>query len=152
MRVFICSYSWFSLAIPMDFVSSIFLHSDNLNNKIQFDAENCNTYVSLPMLFDCPDVNVKHGIILKNGDNGNDSMENKVILLSTEVESEKDIPAENIYPLPRIIGVTRFSHIFNGIFFYTGHCDSLDKKITRDIVLLLNPRQLVQNIQKELIS
>jgi hypothetical protein len=141
----------------MDFISSIFLHSGNLNNKIHFNAENRNTYVSLPLLFDCPDVNVRHGIILKDGGNDNDIMENKVILLSAEVESEKDIPAENIYPLPKIMGVMRVSLIFNGIFFITRHCEGVDntatgKRVLRELVLLLNPEQLVQNIQKELIS
>jgi len=151
MRVFLCSYSWFSLAIPMEFVSSIFLHSDSLNQKIEFNAENRNTRVCLPMLFECPDANVKHGIILKN-DNNNDLMENKVILFGTAVESEKDIPDESIYPVPKIMGVMRFSFIFDGIFFYADNCNDAENNIKTELVLLLNPQKLVQNIQKELIK
>ena len=150
MRVFICSYSWFSLAIPMDHVSSIFLHSNNLNQKLNLNAENCSIHVSLPLLLNCPDENVKHGIILKDGDNNNDPSENKVILFSTAVESEKDIPADKIYPLPKIMDVMQFSLIFSGIFFYNLHGGAVEDK-TNDIVLLLNPNQLVKNIKKELI-
>jgi len=150
MKVFICSYSWFSLAIPMDSVSSIYLHSNNLNQKISFNVENHNTHISLPLLLNCPDADVKHGIILKDGNN-NDSMENKVILFSTAVESEKDISADNIYPLPKIMGVMQFSLIFNGIYFNNRHGGAVDDK-TNDIVLLLNPLQLVKNIQEELIT
>jgi len=152
MRVFICSYSWFSLAIPMDCVSSIFLHSDNLIQKIDINAENCNTHISLPLLFNCPDANVKHGIILKDGNNNNDSTENKVILFSTAVESEKDIAAEKIYPLPKIMSVMQFSLIFNGIYFYNRRGGPVEDKTTNELVLLLNPHQLVKNIQKELIK
>jgi len=157
MRVFICSYSWFSLAIPMDSVSSIFLHSDNLIHKFDLNAENCNMHISLPLLFNCPDANVQHGIILKDGNN-NDSTKNKVILFSTAVESEKDISAEEIYPPPKIMSVMQFSLIFNGIFFYNRRggapngSGAVEDKTTKELVLLLNPHQLVHNIQKELIT
>jgi len=152
MKVFICSYSWFSLAIPMDSVSSIFLHPDNLTHKFDFNVENSDIYVSLPLLFNCPDAIVKHGIILKNGDNNDDSKENKAILFSTAVESERDLAAERIYPLPKIISVTQFSFIFNGIFFNNGDDGAVEDKTIKELVLLLNTRQLVHNIQKELIT
>jgi len=151
MKVFICSYSWFSLAIPMDSVSSIFLHSDNLNHKIDFNSENCNIHISLPLLFNCPDAEVRHGIILKDGNNNNDSMENRVILFSTAVESEKDLAAEKIFPLPKIMGVMQFSLIFSGIFF-NERGGAVEDKTTKELVLLLNPHQLVHNIHKELIT
>jgi len=151
MRVFICSYSWFSLAIPMDCVSSIFLHSDNLVQKFDFNAENGNMHISLPLLLNCPDVNVKHGIILKDETNNNDSTENKVILFSTAVESEKDISPEKIYPLPKILGVIQSSHIFSGIFFIN-RGGAIDDMNTKELILLLNPCQLVKNIKKELIK
>ncbi|WP_461255048.1 hypothetical protein [Treponema sp. R80B11-R83G3] len=157
MRVFICSYSWFSLAIPMDSVSSIFLHQDNLIHKIDFNNENCNIHISLPLLFNCPDANVKHGIILKDGSNNHDSTDNRVILFSTAVESERDLAAEKIYPLPKIMGVMQFALIFSGIFF--NDCQSGAPKEsgavedkTKELVLLLNPHKLVKNIHKELIT
>jgi len=150
MRVFICSYSWFSLAIPMDHVSSIFLHSENLIHKFDFNTENNNILISLPLLLDCPDANIQHGIILKDDNNNNDSIENKVILFSTAVESEKDISTEKIYPLPKILGVMQFSLIFNGIFFNNRSGASEDKNL-KELILLLNPHQLVKNIQKELL-
>jgi hypothetical protein len=149
MKVFICSYSCFSLAIPMDFVSSIFLHSDNLNKKIHYTSENGDMYISLPLLLECPDVNIKHGIILRND---NDSQKNKVILLSAEVEREKEIPDENFFHLPKIMGLLRFSQIFNGIFFHNRRHDEGDNKSINELGLLLNPEHLVQTIQKELIK
>ena len=135
----------------MDSVSSIFLHPDNLTHKYDFNVENSDVYISLPLLFNCPDATVQHGIILKNVNNDNDSMENKAVLFSTAVESERDLAAEKIYPLPKIMSVTQFSLIFSGIFFNTGG-GAVEDKTTKELVLLLNPRQLVHNIQKELIT
>jgi len=151
MRVFLCSYSWFLLAIPTDFISSIFLYQENLNQKIEFNAENRNTSVCLPLLFDCPDSNVKHGIIIKN-DTDNDSTENRFVLFGTAVESERDIPAESIFPVPKIMGVMQFSFIFDGICFFTDNSNEGENKINNELVLLLNPQKLIQNIQKELIK
>jgi hypothetical protein len=146
MKVFICSYSRFSLAIPMDFVSSIFLHSDNSNNKISYTAENGDIYISLPMFLECPDVNIKHGIILRND---NDPQEKKVILLSAEVEREKEIPQEYFFQAPKIMSLLKFSQIFSSMFFHTRRHDESDNKAINELALLLNPQRLIQNIQKE---
>jgi len=141
MRVFISSYSCFSLAIPISFVSSIFINPDSSNCKIFYNQENRNTYVSLPLLFNCPQ-NARHGIVLKNGDANDNAIENKTILLGAEVENEKDIPSDKFYPIPKIFGFLQFSFIFSGISF---------NESSGDPILLLSPELLVQNIQKELI-
>jgi hypothetical protein len=145
MKVFICSYSSFSIAIPMEFVSSIYLYQDNQQEKIQYDAENRNTYISLPVLLGSPASKTHHGIILKGKDDADYSsncVENKTILLSTEIESENEFPDEIFYPIPKALAIFQFSMIFNGIYL---------KKDAGKLILLLNPEQLVQNIQKELI-
>jgi len=141
MRVFISSYKLFSLAIPIRFVSSIFINYDNSNYKIFHNHENHNTYISLPLLFNCPQ-DMRHGIVLKNGNTEDSQMENKTILLGAQVENEINIPSDNIYPLPKILNVMQFSFIFSGISF---------NKSSAYPILLLNPEHLVQNIQKDLI-
>jgi hypothetical protein len=137
------------VAIPMDFVSSIFIFSDNSKDKIHYTAENGDIYISLPLLLECPDVSIRHGIILRNDD---DSQEKKVILLSAEVEREKEIPDENFFHVPKIMSLLRFSQIFNSMFFHTRRYDESNDKTTNELGLLLNPHQLVQTIQKESIS
>ena len=141
MRVFISSYNRFSLAIPIKFVSSVFINSDNSNCKRFYNHENRNTYISLPLLFDCPH-DARHGIVLKNGGMEDSLMENKTILLGAEVENEINIPSEDFYPVPKTFNYMQFSLIFSDISF---------NKTTGGIVLLLNPEHLIQNIQKELI-
>jgi len=154
MKVFLCSYNNFSLAIPMDLVSSIMLYKKH-SDKICYIAENNNTYISLPLFFNFPSLNIYHGIILKDNKNDNsDDLNNKIILLSTEIESETEIPNNNIFPIQKSLKVQTlfaltteisqkavFSDIFNGLFF-----------IKNNLVLLLNPLSLIQIIKKEFLS
>ncbi|MCL2229525.1 MAG: hypothetical protein FWC01_00350 [Treponema sp.] len=142
MRVFICSYRSFSLAIPIDCVSSIFLHRDNSNEKIHYDHEKRNTYISLSNLFCCNDLSIHHGIILKGQNPDSDQIEDRMILLSTEIEREKDIPADKFFPVPKSLGVFQFSSVFSGMFYSIG---------AGKLILLLNPEQLVQNIKREIL-
>jgi len=138
MKVFICSYNNYYLAVPMDLVSSIMLYKKN-TDKINFTEENDNIYISLPLLFNCPSLNIHHGIILKN-DNIENS--NKIILLTTEIENETEIQNDIIFPIQKsleniivninILNNIRFSEIFNGLFFKAGH-----------LVLLLNPLPII---------
>ena len=133
MRVFICSYSGFSLAIPAEFVSSIFLFNDTAENN----TENYSIY-SLPVLIDLPELSVRHGVILKKRFNAEN-----IILLTTEIESETEIPDDNFFPLPKTLVHMRFLQFINGIYFNAG---KNTKAKTKDLVLLLNPEQLVHNI------
>jgi hypothetical protein len=94
------------------------------------------------MLFNCPEKDIRHGIILKNSPVDNNEMKDKTILLSTEVECEKDIPQELINPIPNVFSVLHFSVFFNGMFF---------DKNAGNLVLLLNPEQIIQNIQKGIL-
>jgi len=142
MRVFISSYKCFSLAIPIKYVSSVMLNTENYETKFFYNQENRSTYVSLPVLFKCPQEIVRHGIIIKNTGTQDGETENKYVLLGTEIENESDIPFDKIYPVPRTLGLLQFSLIFSGISF---------NKISGGLILLLNPEHLIQNIQKELL-
>jgi len=146
MKVFVCRYQKFTLAIPSEYIQSIFIQSFKINNQVQYNSKNHITYISLPMLFKCPNVNIKHGIILKKD---KFPSENKIILLSAKIENEKDIPEDFFYQLPKIMSITRFSHIFNGISFNASHIDRANDPAA-DIILQLDPEQLVQTIQKEI--
>jgi len=149
MRVFICVFGNFSLAIPMDFVSSITLFDGNANKAIEYKKENGNTYISLPILFNNPQSSIKHGIILKDGKDEyteDDSViKNKNILLTTEIECEIEIPEKVIYPVPETFKVMRFSFLFNGIVFY-----SQAGRAQEELILLFNPEKLIRNIKRKL--
>ena len=146
MRTFLCAFTGFSVAIPMRSVSSLLLYTDKAARAVEYNTENNNTYISLPLILQCPAAVIRHGMILKNSDdntsNDDDTITNKTILLSTEVECETEILPEKIYPLPRVFGVFSFSAFFSGIVF-----NSQDAPI-----LLLNPNQLILNIQKEFFN
>ena len=143
MRVFICAFAGFSLAIPMDSVSSLMLYTGRPLHTVEYNPQNGNTYVSLPWLFSRPLADIRHGIILKNSNDGFDeTTENKIILLTTEVECETEIPPEEIYPLPNIFMSLRFSAFFSGILFNSNN--KADQP-----TLILNTGQLVENIQRK---
>jgi len=131
------------LAIPMELVSSVFLYTGSEEKTVSYDSQKNNTHILLPVLFNCPSLKTHHGIVLKDSYSGDNAAENKIILLSTEIESEKEIPSDIFYPVPKALGALRFSSIFKGIVF--------DKQ-TGSLVLLLNPEQLIQSIKKELIT
>ncbi|MDR1837102.1 MAG: hypothetical protein LBQ89_05530 [Treponema sp.] len=154
MRVFLCNFRGFSLAIPMDSVSFITQHQKNTERAIEYKAENHNTYVSLPRLFKLPLLNVRHGIILKDGnaDEDNGTIENKMILLTTKVECETEIPEKIIFPIPKTLEIMRFSFLFNGIIFnsHTGDVLSVSSFTQEDLILLFNPEKLTKNIKRKL--
>ncbi|MCL2271243.1 MAG: hypothetical protein FWC19_00360 [Treponema sp.] len=145
MRVFLCSYSSFTMAVPIDSVSSITIFREETGKKIEYNSENGNTYISLPLLFDCGAEKIKHGIIIKNTAEMkiDYSAENRFILLTTEIESETNISDASIFSVPKNLGVTKFAHCFSSIIFNNNK---------EGLILLLNPLQLVKNIQKELIK
>jgi chemotaxis signal transduction protein len=133
MRVFLSDFSGFTLAVPMDAVASIMLYKQGAKKLVRHDAENCNTYISLPLLFNLPDEAVRHGIILKQCD----STANKVVLLTSEIKRDVEIPNELFYPIPKALGGLRFSTVFSGVQF------------AGNPVLLLNTEQLIHSVEKE---
>ena len=123
MRCFFCAFRGFYLAIPIGVVSSLMLHPVQAAAAVEYREENGNTYFSLPHLFHLPDAIIRHGIVLKESgaENGEDAtdhrIENKHILLTTEVEREIDIPETEIYPLPRVLAGMGTMRMFSGIQF-----------------------------------
>jgi hypothetical protein len=151
MRVFLCAFNGFSVAIPMHSVSSLMLYAGGQAQTAGSDQEKQNTYVSLPRLFNALQEEIRHGVILKNpGDEDSDADDDnatggKIILLTTEVKCETEIPGEEIYPVPKALKYTGFSALFSGIQFGSGGiADNAGLP-----VLLLNPKTLIQNMQKE---
>jgi hypothetical protein len=147
MRVFICSYNNFSIAIPINYVSSIMLIKENLNKTIEY-KDSGNIYVSLPLFLKYPSEIIKHGIILKNKEDEklnetDNSNEEKIILLTTEIECETEIQNDKIFSIQKTFNCMQFSFIFNGIFF-----DSLYNRYGNTI-LLLNPDFFLKNMRRE---
>jgi hypothetical protein len=130
MRVFLCAFGDFTLAVPVYAVSSLLLYGENNDNN--------NIAVSLPDLFKHQDVNIKHGLIL-NGEAG----DKRVVLLTTEVECETDIPTDKIIALPKTFNRFNFSTFFSGFLF-----DS--RQDQKEIpILVLNAGYFARNIYKE---
>jgi len=149
MKVFVCAFGGFYVAIPMDSVASLTDLTDRQvamqGTVVTRDTENAETYVSLPMLFNLPQEKLRHGIILKSLESGSNDLANgnKIVLLSTEVVNTSEIPNEKTHPIPRVLNGTQFSGLFGGM-----QCAS---EATRDagLVILLNPERLIQHVRQE---
>jgi len=144
MKVFICAYGGFYVAIPMSSVASLTDLKDRQvvrrDAVVERDAESGDTYVSLPMLFDLPQEKLRHGIVLQtDGDDGG----GKIVLLSTEVINTTEIPGEKIHPIPKSLNGTRFSGLFSGM-----QCAA---EATRDagLVILLDTERLIGYVRRE---
>jgi len=146
MRVFMCSYGNFSLAIPISYVSSVMLIQKNQDTAVEYDNENNNTYISLPLILNYPMINIKHGIILKKSENDDDEnlTKNRSILLTAEIICETEIPEEKIFAPPKILKITRFSFFINGITFDRA------KPLEQNITLFIDPFLLAKNVNKDL--
>jgi len=140
VRVFLCSYSGFTMAIPINSVSSIILFKEKTEKEIEYN--NKNILISLPLLLGCGSCKIKHGIIVKGFENIRTGTfrENQFILLTTEIECETNITDAAVFSVPKNLGVTRFARFFNNIIFND----------TGGLTLMLDPLQLIKNIQKEL--
>ena len=126
MRVFLSAFDGFKIAIPMRSVSSIALCTDE-----EYCRAKGNTCISLPHLFNLPQ-ETRYCVTLKNADDDN-AAEKGVTILTAEIEYETEIPAEEIYPLPELLSVMRFSGLFNGIL------------LNPFPFLLLNPQYLAES-------
>ena len=138
MRVFLCSFAGFSVAIPMSNVASMIVYKSKADQTIEYDHINKNTFISLPLLLNNPQAVIHHGLIFKSGDNGeldDDMFRNKTILLTTEIEYETEIPSENIFRPPEIFSVFKFNAFFSGISFNS-----------RNMVLFFNPEESLRHI------
>jgi hypothetical protein len=132
MRFFLCPFGSFTLAVPMRDVSSIALHTNQSAQMIEQDEENKILYISLPCLLNLPLENTKHSILLRG--------ENKLTLLTTEVECDREIPDNAIFPLPRSLREIPFAALFSGINFNEGN--------NVNIILILNIEELEKIIRK----
>jgi len=155
MKVFLCIFGDFYVAIPMNSVLSLALHDENslqnvsamTHNEGIFYRENGNIFVALPKLFNLPPENIRHNIVLKDPDaKGDETSENKTVLFIPEVECETDIPDDKIFPIPKALSSTRFSLMFSGIQFNSRQAVS---DAGSGLVLMMDSEKLIQTAQKE---
>ena len=133
----------------MDIVLSITLNRKNTEKTVVYNQKNQNTYISLPILFNCANHEVKHGIILKDGNNK--LLENKFVLLTYEIESEAELSLNKIYPLPEAFSAMKFSLFFKGmIFFGRPREKKSDAAHPEELILLVDSEHIVQKIKKEI--
>ena len=141
MRVFLCPFEGFSIAIPMDSVASVALYT---GESVEYNEENGQVAISLPRLFNLSEELIRHIIILKNPDGETDynadynDKKNNVMLFTTEIEREVDISGQQIFSLPKALSAARFSVLFNGIQFKSNQFSDA----AETMVLLLNCKEL----------
>jgi hypothetical protein len=120
---------------------------ENIERPVEYNDERNNTYLSLPLLFNFPLEKIKHGIVLKSGNDDDAGVtENRNILLTTEIKCETEIPDEQIYSIPKILNLECF--ISGIIFASTKASDKTDNTVKADMVLLVNPFRLFESIKR----
>jgi hypothetical protein len=150
MRVFLCSFNNFSIAIPINFVSSIMLFNTNPVKTIAYNKNDRNVYVSLPLLLKYPAEKIKHGIILKNKEDDDirnineigKTSEGRIILLTTEIERETEIQDDKIFSIQKIFNGMKFFFFFSGIFFNSLYNSSGNS------ILILNPDFFIKKLKR----
>jgi len=152
MRVFLCSYNDFTLAIPIKYVLSIFLVTETPENKTAYftggsSAEECRMNIRLPYLFNCHDVKIHHGIIIKKEYSEDSVTEN--ILLTAEIKSEHNIPSAHFHPVPKSLSYFKITDYIKGIHFNTHEDCAVPDGVMPELTLLLNPAKLVKAVNKE---
>jgi chemotaxis signal transduction protein len=100
---------------------------------VEWDDETGDVYFSLPRFFGFSDLELRHGIVIKDPDNFGDR--NRKILLVTTVEKIEDILLEEIKKLPGIMRNMETSAYFTGICF------------NRPVpIILVDPTQFIQRM------
>ncbi|MDR1352233.1 MAG: hypothetical protein LBK05_03030 [Treponema sp.] len=115
MRFFLCPFGDYHLGIPTAAADSLLVSGRKGAETVEWDDETGDVYYSLPRFFGFPDLELHHGIVIKDPDNFGER--NRKILLVTTVEKIEDIPLEDIQKLPRILRNIETSAYFTGIYF-----------------------------------
>jgi chemotaxis signal transduction protein len=124
IRYFICALGEISLGIPAEQTERII--SISRKQAAVHETENGEAFISLPALLNL-DVPAPHGVVLKNP--SADAC--KTMLLAPRIDSDQEIPEENIQQLPKAIsGLFRY---LRGVYFD----DS-------DAVFILSPDKLAE--------
>jgi hypothetical protein len=133
MRYFLCSFDQFSLGVPEDAVAAIMIYPKTVTEMITREEElppesptgdpsgspagslagrSGDVFFSLPHFFELADKTVRHGIVLKAGEEGP-----RQVLLVRTVEREADIAPEDMYPLPQLLTAPGKEPFLKGISF-----------------------------------
>jgi hypothetical protein len=115
VRFFLCPFADYYFGIPTEAAASLLVNSRKTVKTVEWDDGTGDVYFSLPHFFGFSDLEMHHGIIIKDPDNFSDR--NRKILLVTTVEKIEDIPLEEIQKLPGILRKIETSAYFTGICF-----------------------------------
>jgi hypothetical protein len=133
MRFFLCPFGDYHLGIPTEAVASVLVNNRKAAKTVEWDDETGDVYFSLPRFFGFSDLELHHGIVIKDPDNFGDR--NRKILLVTTVEKIEDILLEEIKKLPGIMRNMETSAYFTGICF------------NRPVpIILVDPTQFMQRM------
>ena len=115
MRFFLCPFTDYHFGIPAETAASLLVNNRKTAKTVEWDDESGDVYFSLPHFFGFSDLEIHHGIIIKDPENFGDR--SRKILLVTTVEKIEDIPLEDIQKLPGILRNMKKSAYFTGICF-----------------------------------
>ncbi|MDR2397621.1 MAG: hypothetical protein LBD74_02550 [Spirochaetaceae bacterium] len=127
MKFFLCTFDTISLGIPSEVVEEILQVPPELPGLIEMNPIHGDVFLSLPHLCRQGEMLAPHGIRLKPLDYPEGAMETlkaytgiqspRIILVTTVVETEVDVPDEAIRELPRFFGISGKLSFLKGLTF-----------------------------------
>ena len=128
MRYFICALDKINLGIPTEQTERII--QVTRVQTAEYETENQETFISLPVLFKQKDSSAPHGLVLKLSS----SAAVKTVLLTPKIDIDMEIPEESIHQLP---------DAFAGVFRYVrGACFN-----NKNLILIISPEKLMEGIR-----
>jgi len=125
LKYFVCAIDKINIGIPAEQTERI-ISVTRVQNAV-YENENQEVFISLTALLQQKDSAAPHGVILKS--NAGESAA-KIVLLTTRIDVELEIPEEDIHSLPKAMG---------GLFRYFrgAYCGD------QSVILILNPEKLM---------
>ncbi|MDR2392750.1 MAG: hypothetical protein LBD93_01105 [Treponema sp.] len=127
MKIFLCAFEGIFLGFPSACVAEILQVSRDLQAMIETNPNRGEVFFSLPRLFNRADLPAPHGIRLKPlvySETLLSALQEyagievpRIVLVTTAVETEVDIPHEAIRELPRFIGLPGKLSFLKGVSF-----------------------------------
>jgi hypothetical protein len=129
VKFFICALEEMILGLPSEGTARII--SAPRTQTVLYEIEKDELFISLPVLFRKDSVPAPQGMVLK-GKSG----QRPIVLLVPRIETDIEVPAEEIRLLPALIG--------EKLSCFTGACFT-----GGDLILLVNTENLIKTVQGE---
>ena len=129
MKYFLCAFNTIYLGILSERTERVI--SVSRKQSCVYETEGNDAFISLPHLFERADLPAPHGIILKAKNE-----EKKTILLAPPLDIDLEIPEEDIFSVPKVLG--------GKLLYFRGAC-FIKKNQEECLILILDMEKLKED-------